>query len=197
MIGVLSAIADSLTFPMANAEPELTLDAQLAERAIKGDKNAFSQLVQRYQRPVRALCMRYLRSSEADDAAQETFVRAFLHFKDFDATRPLLPWLATIGRRLCLDRLRRRKFEGGEVSEMTPSREPSAEDATATNEQMRRLQKAMNALPEGPREALSLFHFEELSYQEIADALQVPMGTVMTWIYRAREELRRACGEAK
>lgn len=176
------------------AEPEvLSLEGQLADRAKRGDSHAFAQLVTRYQKPIRAACMRYLRSSDADDAAQETFVRAFTHISDFDPQRPMLPWLVTIARRLCLDRLRKRKHEADDTAvELAESREPAADDAASNRQQLQRLQLALAKLPEGPREALALFHFEELSYQEIATAMEVPMGTVMTWIHRGREELRQS-----
>src|SRR5262245_51366402 len=82
-------------------------ERDLARRAHRGDLAAFDQLVLRFQRPVRHLCWRMLRSSSAEDAAQETFIRAFVHFDRFDAERPLLPWLLAIARRLCLDLLRR------------------------------------------------------------------------------------------
>jgi RNA polymerase sigma-70 factor (ECF subfamily) len=176
---------------MAEPAVPLSLEGQLAERAQGGDSHAFAELVTRYQRPIRAACMRYLRSSEADDTAQETFVRAFVHIGDFDPQRPMLPWLITIARRLCLDRLRRRKHEADDTAvELARSTETSAEDAASQREQLHHLQTAMAKLAEGPREALALFHFDELSYQEIATAMEVPIGTVMTWIHRGREELR-------
>jgi len=179
------------------AEKEaLSLEGQLAERAKRGDSHAFAELVSRYQKPIRAACMRYLRSSDADDAAQETFVRAFTHIADFDPQRPMLPWLITIGRRLCLDRLRKRKHEADDTAvELAVSHEPAADEAASHRQQLQRLQVALAKLAEGPREALSLFHFDELSYQEIATAMEVPMGTVMTWIHRGREELRQQMKE--
>ena len=181
------------------AEPEaLSLEGLLAERAKRGDSHAFAELVTRYQKPIRSACMRYLRSSDADDAAQETFVRAFTHIGDFDPQRPMLPWLVTIARRLCLDRLRKRKHEADDTAvELAQSTEPAADDAASNRQQLQRLQVAMAKLPEGSREALALFHFEELSYQEIATAMEVPMGTVMTWIHRGREELRVTLREVK
>src|SRR5262245_9657443 len=84
-------------------------ELELARRARRGDAAAFDQLVLRFHRPVHRFCWRLLRSADAEDLAQDTFVRAFVHFERFDPERPVLPWLIAIARRLCLDLLRRRK----------------------------------------------------------------------------------------
>lgn len=170
-----------------------TAESALVRSAQEGNEKAFAELVKRYQRPVFGLCHRYLRGTEAEDAAQETFVKAFLHVKDVDASRPLLPWLFAVARNLCLDRLRRRKFEANmEPHENTASGAPSVEDEVAGRIDMEKLKVAFAQLPEGPREALALFHLEGMAYQDIATALDVPIGTVMTWIFRGRKELKKA-----
>lgn len=170
-----------------------TIETTLIQAAQGGDEKAFAELVKRYQRPVYALCNRYLRGSEAEDVAQETFVKAFLHVREIDSARPILPWLYTVARNLCLDRLRRRKFEANvEPSPNTASAEPSVDDAVAGRIDLERLKTAFAALPEGPREALALFHLEGMAYQDIATTLEVPIGTVMTWIFRGRKELKKA-----
>ncbi|HAM54014.1 MAG TPA: hypothetical protein DCQ64_00825, partial [Candidatus Rokubacteria bacterium] len=87
------------------SDPQALLE--LARRARRGDSAAFDQLVLRFHRPVYRFCWRMLRTSNSEDLARETFVRAFVHFDRFDPERPLLPWLFAIARRLCLDRLRR------------------------------------------------------------------------------------------
>jgi RNA polymerase sigma-70 factor (ECF subfamily) len=128
--------------------------------------------------------------------AQEAFVRAFVHFERFDPERPVLPWLVAIARRLCLDLLRRRKtmakIETVLVSE-PPA--PGPEGAASLREQLEHLDRALADLDEGPREAVLLFHIEGMSYRDIAAALEVPMGTVMTWLHRGRAELRKAIGD--
>jgi len=120
-------------------------------------------------------------------------VRAFVHFERFDPERPVLPWLIAIARRLCLDVLRRRKVSTR--LETMPAGEPptpSPEGEASFREQLSRLDRALADLDEGPREAIMLFHMEELSYRDIAAALEVPMGTVMTWLHRGRAQLKRA-----
>jgi len=138
-------------------------------------------------------CWRLLRSADAEDLAQDTFVRAFLHFERFDPERPVLPWLIAIARRLCLDLLRRRKVMiRAETVLITGPPAPGPEGEASIREQLSRLDQALADLDEGPREAIVLFHIEEMSYRDIAAALEVPMGTVMTWLHRGRAQLKRA-----
>src|SRR5262249_27453740 len=150
-------------------------------------------LVRRFHRPVHRFCWRLVRSADADDLAQDTFVRALVHFERFDPERPVLPWLIAIARRLCLDLLRRRKLTasvGGMPFGSPRARGPEGE--ASRREQPARLDRALADLDEGPRDAILLFHIEEMSYRDIAAALEVPMGTVMTWLHRGRAQLRQA-----
>ncbi|HZO38031.1 MAG TPA: sigma-70 family RNA polymerase sigma factor [Methylomirabilota bacterium] len=172
-------------------------ELDLARRARRGDATAFDQLVLRFRGPVLRFCWRLLRSADAEDLAQDTFVRAFVHFERFDPERPVLPWLIAIARRLCLDVLRRRKVMAGlEAMPVSDHTAPSAEREASAREELRRLDRALDALSEGPREAIILFHIEEMSYRDIAAALEVPVGTVMTWLHRGRAQLKAALGGA-
>jgi len=168
-------------------------ELDLARRARRGDAVAFEQLVLRFHRPVLRFCWRLLRSSEAEDLAQDTFVRAFVHFERFDPERPVLPWLIAIARRLCLDVLRRRKVSAmaDALPPSAPPR-PSPESEAAVRELLSHLDRALADLDDGPKEAVILFHIEGLSYRDIAAALEVPMGTVMTWLHRGRAQLKQA-----
>jgi RNA polymerase sigma-70 factor (ECF subfamily) len=172
-------------------------ELDLARRARRGDAAAFDQLVLRFHRPVLRFCWRLLRSAEAEDLAQDTFVRAFVHFERFDPERPVLPWLIAIARRLCLDVLRRRKVTVA-LEAMPPSDQklPSPEREASAREELRHLDRALDELGEGPREAIILFHIEQMSYRDIAAALEVPVGTVMTWLHRGRAQLKVALGGA-
>ena len=166
-------------------------ELELARRARRGDAAAFDELVRRFHRPVHRFCWRLVRSPDAEDLAQDTFVRAFVHFERFDPERPVLPWLIAIARRLCLDLLRRRavaaKIPAMAIDIVTM---PGPEIEASTREQLRHLDRALADLEEGPREAIILFHVEQMSYRDIAAALEVPMGTVMTWLHRGRAQLR-------
>ena len=151
--------------------------------------------MEHFHRPVYRFCWRLLRSPDAEDLAQDTFVRAFVHFERFDPERPVLPWLIAIARRLCLDLLRRRKVMARvETMPNSGAPTPGPEGEASRREQLRRLERALDDLDEGPREAIVLFHIEEMSYRDIAAALEVPMGTVMTWLHRGRAQLKKAVG---
>jgi RNA polymerase sigma-70 factor (ECF subfamily) len=165
---------------------------ELARRARRGDAAAFDELVLRFHRPVHRFCWRLLRSPDAEDLAQDTFVRAFVHFERFDPERPVLPWLIAIARRLCVDVLRRRTMMTDVEVPVTSPPAPGPEGEAALREQLSRLDRALADLDEGPREAIVLFHIEEMSYRDIAAALEVPIGTVMTWLHRGRARLKRA-----
>jgi RNA polymerase sigma-70 factor (ECF subfamily) len=167
----------------------------LVARAFAGDGRAFEAIVVRFQGPVLGLARRYLKSApDAEDAAQEAFVRAFVHRDRFDPARPVLPWLLTVARYVCLDRLRRDRREA--IAAMEPDgcafEGATAEDALGEREQLVRLSRALEALPEGQREVVAMFHLDGLAYREIAEALDVPIGTVMTWLHRGRARLREA-----
>jgi len=165
---------------------------ELARRARRGDAAAFDELVLRFHRPVHRFCWRLLRSPDAEDLAQDTFVRAFVHFERFDPERPVLPWLIAIARRLCVDVLRRRTMMNNVEVSVTSPPAPGPEGEASLREQLSRLDRALADLDEGPREAIVLFHIEEMSYRDIAAALEVPIGTVMTWLHRGRARLKRA-----
>jgi RNA polymerase sigma-70 factor (ECF subfamily) len=173
--------------------PEQARAFALAERAQGGDGEAFAEIVRSFHGAVYRLCWRYLRGEEAEDATQETFMRAFVHRQRFDPTRPLQPWLLTIAKRLCLDRMRKKRPvlsdrpEGPEAVESSPDAEQMAD----TRQRLGRLQKALEELPENQREAVSLYHLEGLSYQQIAESLEVPLGTIMTWLHRGRSRLKK------
>lgn len=168
--------------------------------AFRGDEAAFTAVVERYQGPVYRLYRRFLVEADAEDAAQETFVRAFVHRADYEAGRPVLPWLLAIARRLCIDRLRRagreQLLDAGEDADWADPGADALEQA-ATRETCERLAAGLQTLPEGQREALVLFHAESLSYRDVARALGVPQGTVMTWLHRGRARLRVLLGRAE
>jgi RNA polymerase sigma-70 factor, ECF subfamily len=179
-----------------------TGEAALALAASRGDKQAFGRLVDQHKRTVYGLCVRILRHPEdARDAAQETFVRAYAALGTFDPSQPFAPWVLRIARNHCLDLTRRRGARPAEVAldagpedggprELPDASRPRADDALEQHQQATSLRKAVAALPANYREVVELFHVEHLSYKEIASALDVPIGTVMTWLHRARARLR-------
>ena len=183
--------------------PALSGEAAWARAAARGDKQAFSRLVDLHKRAVHGLCHRLLRDAEeARDAAQETFVRAYAGIHGFDAAQAFAPWILRIARNHCLDVLRRRipdarrveldadPAEGAPERELADAAAPGADDLLERRETAATLARAVEALPANYREVVHLFHVEHMSYKEIASTLDVPIGTVMTWLHRARARLR-------
>lgn len=200
-LGEVGFIRSSLGGPRT-VESELPIDARLARAAARGERGAFERLVDLHKRAVYGLCLRLLRDEEeARDAAQETFVRAFGALGTYDIAQPFLPWLLRIARNHAIDLLRRRlpahrrvelDGEAGEVAELSDPRAVSADEELERRETASSLGLAVAALPENYRSVIHLFHVQHMSYKEIAATLEVPIGTVMTWLYRARAQLRGA-----
>jgi RNA polymerase sigma-70 factor, ECF subfamily len=182
----------------------LTAEAAWARAATRGDRQAFGRLVDLHKRAVFGLCVRLLRDSEdARDAAQECFARAYAALGSYDAAQPFAPWLLRIARNHCLDVLRRRlpdaqrvELDGapeeGAARELADPAAPRGDEAVERRELAGALERAVAALPLNYREVVHLFHVEHLSYKEIAATLDVPVGTVMTWLFRARARLKDA-----
>jgi RNA polymerase sigma-70 factor, ECF subfamily len=180
-------------------------EAEWARAAAGGDKAAFSRLVEKHKQSVHGLCFRLLGGGEeARDAAQEAFVRAYTGIRDFDPRQPFAAWILRIARNHCIDLLRRRRPtlalaaegrsddgpETGVAPELPDHFAVSGEQRVQEEEAQRDLERAVAALAPRYREVIALFHIQHKSYAEIAQALGVPMGTVMTWLHRARKELK-------
>lgn len=182
-------------------------DETLAVEARNGSQEAFRELVERFERPVFGLIVRIVRrAEEAEDLAQETFLKAHRALARFDPSRKFSSWLFKIAHNTALDALRRAgettlsldapPRDGDEAPE--PPADPSAEDpfARAAGRDLgRALEAAIHRLRPEYREVLLLRFVEELSYEEIAEVTSAPLGTVKIHIYRARRDLARAMSE--
>jgi RNA polymerase sigma-70 factor (ECF subfamily) len=180
----------------------LSDEASLARAAASGDRPAFSRLVDLSKRPVYGLCVRILSDAEdAKDAAQESFARAWSALATFDPAQPFTPWVLRIARNHCIDLVRRRlpaarrleldgRREDQPPAELADATAPRADEAMERAQVARALDAAVQRLPDRYREVVHLFHVEEMSYKEIASAMEIPIGTVMTWLHRARARLR-------
>lgn len=153
---------------------------------------AFAELVQRYQNRMFSYAQRMTGSREdAQDLTQETFIRVYNHLDSFRTDERFSPWIYRIATNLCLNHLKRRKRAAALV--LDPSRQgpPDGPEAILEEHEERRvLQEAILGLPEHYRVVILLRHVEELSYEEIAQALEMPLGTVKTRLFRARELLQ-------
>lgn len=165
------------------------------QRARDGDEEAFSLLVEAYQVPVYNLCHRMLGDpAEAEDAAQETFLRAFRGLKRYDPDRPFGTWLLAIASHYCIDHLRRRRIVPLSLETLLPSQEsadpaPRPEDQAGRQERRAVLRDLTHSLGSQDRAAIVLRYWYDMSYEEIGQALSLSVGAVKSRLHRARKEL--------
>jgi RNA polymerase sigma-70 factor (ECF subfamily) len=184
-------------------------DVELVELALAGSEEAFRLLVVRYERPLFSLVVRMVRDAAlAEDLAQEAFVRAFRALRHFDRSRKFSSWLFKIAHNLTIDHLRRRTLDtesletplGSGDGERTLESKLADDDALQPDRYVEQgdltvaLERAIAALRPEYREVILLRFVEGLAYQEIAEILSVPLGTVKTNIHRARKELAVVLG---
>lgn len=195
--GAAAASADAETTGAAEAASARA--AVLAVRA--GDAEAFGRLVEQYQRRLFGLAVTMVRDpATAEEVTQDAFVRAYTRLDRYDERRPFYPWLATIATRLAQNRLRRRRRierrerPDGELLDDRPEADAPQDgsvDNLIADERNRRLWQAVEALPSGERTAVALYYRQGLKVREVAEALGVSAGTVKTFLFRARQKLRR------
>ncbi|GAC1401847.1 MAG: RNA polymerase sigma factor RpoE [Candidatus Velthaea sp.] len=172
-------------------------DDELIASAIAGRAEAFGILVERYDRAVYHLAYRTLHDVEdAKDATQEAFFKAYRALQTFRPGAKFSTWIFTIAYHACCDRLARRKrFSGDELPDRA---DPAAgpETLAVRGDESGRLRAAIDALPEKYRTVITLFHVSGKQYEEIAEVLGLPMGTVKTHLFRAKELLRKALADS-
>jgi len=169
-------------------------ESDLIERFKKGDPSAFEAILLRHQDRIYNLCRYMLHDPQnAQDAAQDVFLKAYRSLKDFRPDSALYTWLYRIAVNTCLDymrKLRREAIKREPLTEDVPSDEPFPEQLYESGKITEALQLALQKLPEKLRMAIVLREIEDLSYEEIAEALHASTGTVKSRISRAREQLR-------
>jgi RNA polymerase sigma-70 factor, ECF subfamily len=165
----------------------------LIEQALLGNRDAFSQLMHRYAGAVYGLAYRMLGSQQdAEDASQEIFLRTYTNLARFDRTRRFSTWLLSIGSNYCVDRLRRQRMQWmtlDDVAFTLPSLERGPESGAVHREQRELVREALQMLPEGYRLVTVLRYWNDLSYQEIAQATGLTESTIKTRLHRARNML--------
>ena len=192
---------------MESAVPD---DRTLALQAARGREKAFRELLNRYERPVFSLIYRMVRDrSLAEDLAQDAFIRAFNAIGSYNPGYKFSSWMFKIAHNLTIDHLRKRRLDTisihGSPNAVTPDEqartslvlESSEERPDAYVENLElgsQIETAIGRLRPEYRAVTLLRHVEGYSYQEIADILEIPLGTVKTYIHRARLELKAALG---
>jgi RNA polymerase sigma-70 factor (ECF subfamily) len=177
-------------------------DADLIRRCLDNDQEAYSQLLGRYRRQVLGLVWRMVNNKdEAQDLAQEAFIRAFRSLHTFDVSRSFPAWLYRITTNLCVDYYRRKKLDtislvqgaGQEHEERTidlVSSDVGPDEELAGRESTERLDAMVRTLPAAYRIVVLLRHQSDMAYEEIAEALNLPLGTVKARIHRAHKMLK-------
>ena len=176
-----------------NEEQAWVLEAQ------QGSDEAFTKLVETYQTPVFNLCYRMLGEPDlAEDAAQETFLRAYQHLHRYDQKRSFATWLLSIAAHYCIDKLRRRKFsmfsmdqedEEGNTFEIADPDSPNPEAESIKGQTRARIQSMLKDLDTTDRAAVIMRYWYDYSEIEIAESLRLTVSAVKSRLHRARKEL--------
>lgn len=183
-------------------------DADVVVLAQQGREAAYRELIRRYERPVFSIVYRMVRDRElAEDLAQDTFIKVLNHIDRYRPEFKFSSWLFKIANNVAIDHLRRRQLDTVSLDGAPNAATPDAVDATrleiadqqesaldeiASRELGGEIEEAISRLRPEYRSCIMLRHVEDRSYEEIAATLDLPLGTVKTYIHRARHELRRA-----
>jgi len=177
-------------------------DGELIERVQKGETRCFADLVSRYQDPVYSMALRFVRGEgDAEDIAQEAFLRAYRGLEGFKGESKFSTWLYRITWNLCADWLRRNRKPGrapvaiDDAADLADGR-IDLEQGLLAEEEKRKVGEALDGLDEKYRAVLILLYYQKMSYEQIAAVLEVPMKTVETRLYRARKLLRASLQRA-
>jgi RNA polymerase sigma-70 factor (ECF subfamily) len=173
------------------------------KQVLKGDQNAFGEIIEIYKDKVYQICYRMLGNRhEAEDMAQEAFIRAYVNIHRFNIELKFSTWLYRIATNLCIDRIRKKKpdyyldaevpgTEGLNMYSQISSDTRLPEDDVESLELQTLIQTEISKLPDKYRAVIVLKYIEELSLNEISEILELPLGTVKTRIHRGREALRK------
>jgi RNA polymerase sigma-70 factor (ECF subfamily) len=177
----------------SRSTPPAEIELDLIAQAQRGDRQAFGELVRRHREEVIDVVYRMCGDVNlAEDAAQEAFIRAWQHLPGYRPRSPFRNWVYRIATNVAVDALRRER-ETADVDALSlASSDEGPEAAVEGKERGERVREAVLALPPASRAVLVLREYEGLSYQEIADALGIPIGTVMSRLNYARNRLRES-----
>ena len=165
-------------------------DRDLILRARRGDTEAYGELVTRYQTSVFNVCYRILHErGEAEDLTQESFMRAYDRLSTFDIQREFGPWVRRVAANLCLNHLesQKRSVELKDEKDADESQRPEA--MVEVHERSEQIRRALVSLPARYRLVIELRHYQEMSYDEIAAELNIPLSDVKSHLFRARKFL--------
>ena len=173
---------------MQNGETTWVIQAQ------QGDPEAFTRLVEIHQRPVYNLCYRMLgNAQDAEDASQETFLRAYKALRHYDRSRPFMTWLLSIAAHYCIDQIRRRRMAVVSIEELPvsdlPDEPTNIEVKLERKEEQRQVQTLIEFLAPIDRALVVMYYWYDLSYEEISQALTLTESAVKSRLHRARRAM--------
>lgn len=178
-------------------------DLELIEKFGNGDEKAFEQLIIRYERKIYSICIYFLKNREdAEDAAQEIILKLYKKLGSFRKESAFSTWMNYVASNTCRDYLRKRKrnqvlyldedirTDESSISRELPSEEDTPEECMEKKELGVLMQEALFKLKDDHKEILLMREYQELSYEEISEILEISVGTVKSRIYRARQDLK-------
>lgn len=173
---------------MQDIDPKWVLQAQ------RGDPQAFTRLVEAYQKPVYNLCYRMLGNAEdAEDSAQETFLRAYRSMKRYDSSRPFSTWLLSIAAHHCIDQIRRRRMNVVSIEDLAvpdvPDPSPGLETSLGKSQERERLREVLDTLDPVDRAAVVMYYWYDFSYEEICQSLSLTISALKSRMHRARRSM--------
>ena len=170
-------------------------EGQWVTAALRGDQGAFAHLVDAYQVPVYNLCYRMLGNApDAEDAAQETFVRVYTHLRAYNPQQRLSSWVLAVAAHYCIDRLRRQRFKWLSLDEVLPlpaltEDTPQPEASLMEREACAEIRDLLQALPAEYRLVIALRYWQDFSYVEIAQVVGTTESAIKSKLHRARDML--------
>jgi len=193
--------ADGISEVLRNWTAAVDQDRQWIEQCLAGDESGYGHLLSRYRQGIYGLAYRMLGNAEdANDAAQETFVKAFTALDKYDHRFKFSSWLYRIATNHCVDTIRKRKGytvsleeneeEGKDLKSRLPDRNLDPSESVHEGEREEIMRRAIGQLDPMYRAVILLRHDQDLSYEEIASVLGLPVGTVKVRVHRARQRLR-------
>ena len=198
MITPAGTVSDATEKANQISPEEQAQEKAWALAAQKGDQAAFMHIVDAYQRPVYNLCYRMLGdATQAEDAAQETFLRVYTKLKTYQQERKFSSWLLSIASHYCIDQLRRRRYQMVSWDDLPPWRwlatnEPQPEDMAVKHEAHDSLHTLIDDLPAEYRAAVILRYWYEMSYDEIAETLDTTVSAIKSRLFRAKQMMVKA-----
>ncbi|MFM1919486.1 MAG: hypothetical protein RLZZ303_1120 [Candidatus Hydrogenedentota bacterium] len=165
-------------------------DLELVNQSKSGDPEAFSELVRRHQHVVFNVAYRFMRDSAlAEDMAQESFLKAYRLLKGFRGDCAFSTWMYRVTCSVCLTELNRRKRRNA-VEQELQHETPVAEEPVENPDMPEMIRRCVKRLPDRYVQIITLYYLKGVSYEEIAQVMNIPMGTLKTWMFRARKQLR-------